>query len=225
MIIWYILIFIYLVIMTKCLREGYENETLYDGNTGCDKLLLTTPNDLFTEEIRTMATGTIMCINSSTIPDGFLLCDGSDFDMQMYDKLAIILPSGKTPDFRGFVLAGKGSGNYDQPLGNEHPTGSKTATLSDTPKHRHPNTIDASTFSGTSSKAFESDGDYWKIHVLDKDSSTKQHDDQWDGSKHSTVRASSTPWIDLPRNTGYSGGGEPHNNIQKNKILNFIIKT
>lgn len=77
--------------------------------------------------------GSIIMFGSSTIPDGWLLCDGSAFDTQAYPDLVAVLPGGYTPNLRDKFVLGAGA--------TAHGTtgGSATATLLPThlPGHQH----------------------------------------------------------------------------------------
>lgn len=51
-------------------------------------------------------TGSIIVWGSSTIPTGWLECNGQAFNTNSYPALAQLYPSGRVPDFRGYFLRG-----------------------------------------------------------------------------------------------------------------------
>ena len=94
--------------------------------------------------------GTIVAYGGSSPPDGWLICDGSEFDLTHhpeYTSLAAIL--GKTfdparqkiklPDLRGRTSIGAGAGPKltERVLGGEGGEESHTLTLAEMPKHTH----------------------------------------------------------------------------------------
>jgi len=54
-------------------------------------------------------TGCVLPFFGTTIPSGFLLCDGSSFSSTTYSALYNILGSSNTPDLRGIFLVGAGT--------------------------------------------------------------------------------------------------------------------
>jgi microcystin-dependent protein/cytoskeletal protein CcmA (bactofilin family) len=64
-------------------------------------------------------TGCVLPFFGTTIPSGFLLCDGSSFSSTTYSALYTLLGSSNTPDLRGIFLVGSGtSGSYTNSQGN-----------------------------------------------------------------------------------------------------------
>lgn len=157
-------------------------------------------------------TGAILPFGNSSIPSGFLLCDGSAVSRTTYSDLFTAISTtygsgdGSTtfnlPDLRGRVPAGKddmggtpanrltSSGAVDGTgLGNNGGGESHTLTTDELASHSHRyghTNASGSTGSGGNRDAYP---------------------------------------ISLPYNTENTGGGSGHNNVQPTIIINYGIKT
>lgn len=61
--------------------------------------------------------GSIISVYSDIVPEGYLLCDGSEFDTDKYPALHMLLGTNTLPDLRGISLTG---------IDDEHTLGDKT---------------------------------------------------------------------------------------------------
>lgn len=152
------------------------------------------------ELIKTMLTGVIMPFGGTSVPDGFLLCDGSAVSREDYADLFAVVGvtfgngDGSTtfnlPDLRGRVAVGQDSGQSEfDTLGETG--GEKTHTLTDDEMPYHTHT------EGTA--------------VLDL--------------VNGGLEAPAPVGLPSASVTGASGSDQPHNNLQPYITLNFIIKT
>lgn len=152
----------------------------------------------------TLPVGSIIAYSSDTIPNGWLLCDGSSFSTTSYPELfeAIGVTYGwddernpKLPDLRGKVTVGKDSTDTDfNTLGKTGGEKTHTLTVSEMPSHNHLRDIENKIVNNGS-------GGAWSPSLK--------------GTGNMTDENSST------RNTG---GGQAHNNLQPYMTTNFIIK-
>lgn len=87
--------------------------------------------------VSNLPTGSIIAYCGTTIPDGWLPCDGSRIPAQ-YTALNQLLNSWYTPDLSGRTLIGVGSleGNTYN-LGNTDGEASHKLTVAEMPKHGH----------------------------------------------------------------------------------------
>jgi len=152
------------------------------------------------ELITSMLTGSILPYAGDDVPDGFLLCDGSEVGREEYDDLFDVIGEtfgngdGSTtfnlPDLSGRVPVGQDSGQSEfDTLGKTG--GEKAHTLSELemPSHTHTEiTATAVVING----GLEAPA------------------------------ASAIPGVSI---TGSTGGGEAHNNLQPYLVLSYIIKT
>ena len=58
--------------------------------------------------IETVPVGTIIAYHGAIAPEGYLACDGSDFDLLVYPQLYALLGKSTVPDLRGCFLRGTG---------------------------------------------------------------------------------------------------------------------
>lgn len=152
----------------------------------------------------TLPVGSIIAYSSDTIPNGWLLCDGSSFSTTSYPELfeAIGVTYGwddernpKLPDLRGKVTVGKDSTDTDfNTLGKTGGEKTHTLTVSEMPSHNHLRDIENKIVNNGS-------GGAWSPSLK--------------GTGNMTGEDNST------RNTG---GGQAHNNLQPYMTTNFIIK-
>lgn len=158
----------------------------------------------------TLPVGSIIAYSSDTIPNGWLLCDGSSFSTTSYPELfeAIGVKYGwddernpKLPDLRGKVTVGKDSTDTDfNELGKTSGEKTHTLTVDEMPSHTHDVAIAVNnTVAGGARYYFNSAGTT-SAPITDKAA--------WSNSL--TAKA--------------AGGGQAHNNLQPSLTLNYIIK-
>lgn len=163
-------------------------------------------------------TGMIIQWPSDTIPDGFLLCDGSTYYSVDYPELSAILStffSESTgtfyvPDLKGKSAIGAAS---DTTMGSTG--GAKTVTLveAELPKHSHSGSTTSYTWTH-SHKFLVGSGTSGIGLSYAKFSKTRSVKDLQSNGAHShTFTFSNT------------GGGQAHNNLAPYLVTNFIIKT
>jgi microcystin-dependent protein len=165
--------------------------------------------DLASQElIKPMLTGAIFPFAGSTIPDGFLICDGQAVSRDEYDDLFAVVGTiygsgnGTTtfnlPDLRGRVPVGVDvSQNEFDELGNNGGEKTHTLTTGEMPGHSHPH----SHAEGVAAPVFINGG-------------------------LEAPAPASLPGIGATGGDSTSAGGsEAHNNLQPYLTLNFIIKT
>lgn len=149
----------------------------------------------------TLPIGAIMPYSSGTIPENWLLCDGSEISSEDYPELFSLLAGKygtgstqtkvKLPDLRGKVVAGKDSTDEDfEDLGVTGGEKTHTLTISEMPSHNH-----ALSF------------------------------DQTDGSNANGLKTGvATVYKGTYNLIEATGGGQAHNNLQPYVTVNFIIK-
>lgn len=157
----------------------------------------------------TLPIGSIVAFASDTIPNGWLLCDGSVVSRTTYSELfnAIGLNYVEDgvewldeerfplPNAKGRTLVGKDSTDTDfNKLGKTSGEKTHTLTVSEMPSHNHLRDIENKIVNNGS-------GGAWSPSLK--------------GTGNMTDENNST------RNTG---GGQAHNNLQPSLTLNYIIK-
>lgn len=156
----------------------------------------------------TLPIGAILPFSSNTIPNGWLLCDGSSFSVTSYPELFDVIGTTygwdddrnpKLPDLRGRVAVGKKNATSadDTEFSSLGKTGGEkthTLTVDEMPSHNHLRDIENKIVNNGS-------GGAWSPSLK--------------GTGNMTDENNST------RNTG---GGQPHNNLQPYLVTNFIIK-
>lgn len=109
--------------------------------------------------------GTIQMWHSATIPSGWLLCDGSPFNDQVYPELSNVLNSNLLPNFNGRFMLGTGNSNTtyssNHALQSQGGEEKHTLTLSELPSHTHEISYLKRSKSGSNSEVsdMESTGD------------------------------------------------------------------
>jgi len=78
--------------------------------------------------------GTILMWPGSSLPNGYLICDGSNFNREDYPKLYEILNSTRLPDLRNRFIVGAGEEYNLRDIGGEK---THTLTTGELPKHSH----------------------------------------------------------------------------------------
>jgi microcystin-dependent protein len=89
-----------------------------------------------------MTVGVISAVAWATIPDGFLVCDGSTYARTDYPNLYAVLPAAfiidadnfKVPDLQGITIIGTGAGFSSGDTGGES---THTLTVGEMPSHNH----------------------------------------------------------------------------------------
>ena len=156
----------------------------------------------------TLPIGAILPFSSDTVPNGWLLCDGSSFSVTSYPELFDVIGTTygydddrnpKLPDLRGRVAVGKKDATSadDTEFSSLGKTGGEkthTLTVDEMPSHNHLRDIENKIVNNGS-------GGAWSPSLK--------------GTGNMTNENNST------RNTG---GGQPHNNLQPYLVTNFIIK-
>ena len=150
----------------------------------------------------TLPIGAILPFSSDTIPNGWLLCDGSSFSVTSYPELFDVIGTTygydddrnpKLPDLRGRVAVGKKDATSADDtefsiLGNTGGEKTHTLTVDEMPSHKH---------------GFQANNDFH-------------------------AQSGTDAWIFKGgRNDGFileTGGSQPHNNLQPYLVTNFIIK-
>lgn len=171
--------------------------------------------DPFTiDDVVEISAGMISPFAGSTAPDGYLLCDGSDYSSEdypeLYQVIGIAYGSGdgvntdfNVPDLRGRTMLGAGTGTATDAtahtLGEEGGEETHTLLEAEIPSHNHNANALAvkSTSIGTSN-------DYYVFRGINRSSQI---------ISYNTELASST------------GGGDAHNNMQPYAVVNYIIAT
>lgn len=156
----------------------------------------------------TLPIGAILPFSSDTIPNGWLLCDGSSFSTTSYPELFDVIGTTygydddrnpKLPDLRGRVAVGKkdAASADDTEFSSLGKTGGEkehTLTINEMPSHNHLRDIENKIVNNGS-------GGAWSPSLK--------------GTGNMTDENNST------RNTG---GGQAHNNLQPYIVTNYIIK-
>ena len=138
--------------------------------------------------------------DANTIPNGWLLLDGSLFDQTTYPKLFRLLGSEQLPDYRGRVTEG---GVVDpNNVGSTQGVNTVVLTTDNMAAHSHAYT-DTTGLNNPSSQGDNSSGKY-------------EGDDRF--------KPSSTP-LQTTKETEPTGGGQPIDNIQPTVLVNKLIKT
>lgn len=151
----------------------------------------------------TLPIGAILPFSSDTVPNGWLLCDGSSFSTTSYPELFNVIGTTygydddrnpKLPDLRGRVAVGKKDATSADDtefsiLGNTGGEKTHTLTTSEIPSHSH----------HISSVGIGSGSYGYNISSLSIGSEQKEYTDN-------------------------TGGGQPHNNLQPYLVTNYIIK-
>lgn len=162
----------------------------------------------------TLPVGSIIAYSSDTIPNGWLLCDGSSFSATSYPELFEIIGvtygydderNPKLPDLRGRVVVGKKAATSStdtdfSELGKAGGEKAHTLTVSEMANHTHDVAIAVNnTVAGGARYYFNSAG-----------TTSAPFTDTAAWSNSLTAKA--------------TGGGQAHNNLQPYLVENFIIK-
>ena len=154
----------------------------------------------------TLPIGAILPFSSDTIPNGWLLCDGSSFSVTSYPELFDVIGTTygydddrnpKLPDLRGRVAVGKKDATSadDTEFSSLGKTGGEkthTLTVDEMPSHTHKIQVRSGNI-----------GNYYGDPPLT------------DGNAGNLIQGGDTK---------STGRGQPHNNLQPYLVTNFIIK-
>lgn len=184
--------------------------------------------------------GTIIAVHSSTVPAGYLPCNGMEFNISLYPSLYTLLHDNHTPDLRECNLVGSGQTTrvisahdiYDvgqfkddqiQELSVTIDASNVTVDIND-PGHTHTitdpghtHTVDGDTFYGTSNKMVTGSVGSHVSNVLTTSSTTGITID----SATTGITASISDGSFQASMNGYRNGSTTHG---KNYGVNYIIK-
>lgn len=162
--------------------------------------------------------GTIQMYGGSTIPDGWLLCDGSFYMPSEYPELyAAIGQTWGYNDVTGFAVpdlqgrapigAGHGSGLSNRALGGNVGAETHTLTTAQIPAHSHPL-------------------GHYVAGIASSSWAGETYSGSLSGSGYKVMQfASSVNWTSKNATSNNTGGGGAHNNMQPSAVVNFIIYT
>ncbi|MBC8322383.1 MAG: tail fiber protein [Candidatus Marinimicrobia bacterium] len=150
--------------------------------------------------------GAVIAFAGSAAPDGWLLCDGSEYNIGSHGELFNVISytygqgngnNFKVPDLRRRIPAGTTNDSNDGWFGTMgHTGGSETHTLSvdEIPSHAHSS-----------------------FHGIYQNSAHTDYPSAW-GDANSSV------WETTKHAAEYTGGGASHNNMPPYVVMNYIIK-
>ena len=127
---------------TRITADGFIDKPLFvatGSNTGIlaiqrgIEITAETEDDIITD----VPIGAIIPYHGTVAPDGYLLCDGEEFDTSVYNQLFILLGTSTTPDLRNMFIAGAGQNTGNYALGFTGGFDEVTLTLDQMPSHRH----------------------------------------------------------------------------------------
>lgn len=172
-------------------------------------------------------TGTISPFGGTVIPDGYLLCDGTQYSTTTYADLFNIVgtmycPGPCTmgmfavPDLRGRVPAGQGGTALSGTIGSSVGTETHTLSSAEMPTHTHVGTTDTEPSHS---------------HIVNLYYVSAAGGTNWLTRGPGVVGSFSSTISDLAGahshdlNINSAGSSMPHNNIQPSLIIKYIIKT
>ena len=156
--------------------------------------------------------GTIMMWYSTTVPNGWLLCNGGSFSSSEYPELYNVLGATKLPDFTGCVPIGIGTRDgYTFTRGGTNGGEYRhTLTESEMPTHYH--SINLKDYYGLEAG--------WSRPISGQDDVGSG----WQGIGNNDFDNSHLAYYRHNETTNSTGGGGSHNNIQPSCGIYFIIK-
>jgi len=215
---------------------GYKGNTFYfkDSQSGIDA---SEPNVVVGGRVKDKTgylapVGTITMFAGSTAPEGWLICDGSSVNSTSYSDLYSVIGTTyggnssnfNLPNLKGKVAVGRDASDANFNVLNAQ-GGAKTHTLTtaEMPSHYHtvdpPNTWTDTKGEHTHSISYDhTDG--WNGSTLDGDS-----DRGLNAAMSTSSAGNHYHSVDIGMfNSGSSGSGAAHNNLQPFIVLNYIIK-
>lgn len=179
-------------------HKGYMK---YVDEKGNEHLLLPRTTAALVEGLDKTKAGFIYPLASESVPMGFLLCNGAEYDREEYPELfaaiGTIYGNGdgvttfNVPNLQTRVPVGAGG---DYALGNTGGAAEHTLTIDEMPEHNH------------------------HIEVTHTDSGNTNAGDSVKYNGHLASYAGT-------RLTRAAGGSQPHNNMQPYTVVNYIIAT
>lgn len=201
-----------------------------------------------------MPAGTLIQFAGVTVPNGWLLCNGATLLIQDYLDLYNMIGTtyggnGTTnfilPNFSGRVPVGSGGGYNVGAIGGE---ATHTLLASEMPSHRHTGTVDAggihnhtasSSIEGSHTHTTNSTSTTGMIPVNGSGTGTAfdstsgepniyntpiQLEINAAGSHNHTITVNNSTSHTHTFTSDYTGGGNPHNNMQPYIVIQYLIK-
>jgi len=165
--------------------------------------------------------GVVAPYAGSAAPEGWLLCDGSAVSRTTYAGLFAVIGTtygsgdGSTtfnlPDLRGRVPVGRDASQAEfNTLGEAGGAKTHTLTTAEIPAHNH-----GSAGNHTHNVRYRSGGTLGPNDI--NDAAARMFGGSLDTSSFSTLSGGAHTHASV-------GGGQPHNNLQPYRVLNYIIK-
>lgn len=127
---------------TRITDSGFIDKPLFvatGSNTGIISIQRGVENVTEVEDdiITDVPIGAIIPYHGTVAPDGYLLCDGEEYDTTVYNQLFALLGTSTTPDLRNKFIAGAGQDTGNYALGFEDGDDEVTLTVDEMPRHQH----------------------------------------------------------------------------------------
>ena len=148
----------------------------------------------------TTSPGLVIPFAGSSVPAGWLLCDGSAMDRAIYANLFAVIGT----------TYGAGNGSTDFNL----------------PDFRGRMPVGAGTGSGLTTRVLGESGGSESVVLAEQNLASHTHTYTYRSAQVSYLNTYKYIWIDTAAAvTGSTGGGGAHNNMMPYTVTNFIIKT
>ena len=160
--------------------------------------------------------GTIAMYGGASAPTGWLLCDGSSFSSGTYPNLNTVLSGTTTPDLRGRVPVGVGTGTglTARTLGATGGAETHVLATSEMPSHRHGGAVGSN---GTHAHFYN------QTTVTQRKVFNNDLDELDDVVSAFGTATTATDGAHI-HSIEFEGGGGAHNNMQPFRVVNYIIK-